>query len=58
MNLINRTALSIEPKQPYLDWANLVATSYESMEEMSSTSKIILLSDTAYLNQESGSATR
>ncbi len=52
MNKVNRTALSIKPKEPYLDWANFAMTSYEGVEEMRATSKIILLPEPFYNHQD------
>jgi hypothetical protein len=52
VNVVNRTALSIKPKEPYLKWANFATTSYESIEDIRSAGKIILLPISAFNDQE------
>lgn len=52
MNVVNRTAAVIKPKAPYVQWANQVATSYESVESMQNTSHVFLLPYQAYSNAD------
>jgi hypothetical protein len=52
MNVLNRVAAVITPKDPYLNWANATATSYETLESMKSGGKVLLLPVHAYEDRE------
>ncbi len=48
MDVVNRSAIVIKPKEPYLDWANEVAQTMESMDELRQQSTVILIPKSAY----------
>jgi hypothetical protein len=50
MNVINRCAVTLKPKSPYIEWANQAAQSYETVEDFSS--KVLLLPSHWYDDQE------
>lgn len=52
MNVINRRAIVIKPKVPYLKPANRVATSYETFEEMQRSANVLLLPGTVHEDSE------
>jgi hypothetical protein len=53
MDVINRCAVVIKPKEPYVTWANEVATSYETLESMRQSAKVLLLPDAVYEDPDS-----
>lgn len=52
MYLVNRSLILIKPKEPYVNWANSTAQSYETIDEIRESSKAILLPIDIYDNQE------
>lgn len=52
MEVINRCAMVITPKVSYLEWANRVATSYETLEEMQRSTKVLLLPSAVHEDSE------
>ena len=52
MDLINRCAMVITPKKPYVDWANYTATSFETLKQLQHSAKVLLLPSAVYENSE------
>ena len=52
INVINRAVAIIKPQAPYLEWANGVAQSYESLEDLVKSSRAILVPNDAYDGME------
>ena len=52
MNVINRAAAIIKPKEPYLEWANRIAQSNESLDDLVKSSRAILIPNDAYDGME------
>ncbi len=53
MDVVNRCAMVIKPKEPYFEWANRVSTSYESLEDFQHTAKILLVPPSVFEARES-----
>jgi hypothetical protein len=52
MDLVNRCAMVIKPKEPYAEWANWSATSFEPLAELRRSAKVVLLPSTVFENRD------
>jgi hypothetical protein len=52
LNLVNRCAMTVKPKEPYAEWANRAATSFETLEELQRSARVVLLPPAVYEDRE------